>query len=544
MSVELYTEEQLAEIEMRLAQSLPKSHEILDTDEHMTDAVTDAETDAVTEGLFTPEKQSKGKEKATVSPAAMRASRPVCPGNMPAVIAKQVALAMVGGNEAEVTPDVLAYVNGLSVQQASEWLLEFKAVSKPASVSAPLHVGSDVLADQIRRQSMAANVQRPPWFTGTQQWDVWLASLMPWLHLQAVQSDAECVSMTLSCVKGDALTHWKNSDLGKRYYQHMAAGTAGDCDITWDDFSEVMAATPTDVYYTPLSIRSQLDSLTAGTNFRVFQAKFDSLLAKSSDMDENTKVYFYLKSIPDQYKTLFSMDNVHNSEWKRYADLKKALCKKVQLDGWESDAKAVHKPSAAGGANPYLVKASNPALHKARGGYSGGARGGYSGGYSGGYRGGYNTSARPNPNPYRPPAKTDRGGRFDRGGRADRGGRFERGGRTVSAAGRTGGRFHPYKRDEYVPRKYRSVAVVNAVASGTLTTDNVPESMHVDQVIAHKLQAPLPLVDAIGGAITTASKLADYENGTCFYCHKLGHTHDDCNEWWEMMTKEAYLNVE
>jgi hypothetical protein len=59
MSVELYTEEQLAEIEMRLAQSLPKSHEILDADEHMTDA----ETDAVTEGFLLLKSRAKAKKR-------------------------------------------------------------------------------------------------------------------------------------------------------------------------------------------------------------------------------------------------------------------------------------------------------------------------------------------------------------------------------------------------------------------------------------------------------------------------------------------------
>lgn len=95
-------------------------------------------------------------------------------------------------------------------------------------------------------------------------------------------------------------------------------------------------------------------------------------------------------------------------------------------------------------------------------------------------------------------------------------------------------------------RKYQNnVYVVAAVERGDLTTcSNVPEGCFVSQCLEGHLKAPLPLVDVIGQPITPATKLSDFESSSCFYCHKYGHTHDECDEWFEYMRMHMYLDEE
>jgi len=390
---------------------------------------------------------------------------------------------------------------------------------------------------------MASALGRPQFFTGKGEWSHWLASFMPWLALQTVNTDAECIGMALSFIKGEALTHFKNSGAGNSYYGALKHGD--DVLLTWEEFSECLASCPTDWYYTPQSIRSELDKLKAGPNFRVYQAKMDQLLARAGDMDQSTRIYFYLKSLPDKYQQLFKVDSVLNKDWQSYADLKAAVCKRVQMEGWNVGPKPAsgsyqnvpraqgyagppgfqkHGNSTATGTNTYRPQ---PYQQAGRGPVAGApSRGGYGGGLRAGNVG----------QPAKAAVHAARGGPVrGRGG------------------SRGGGRFTPYRQstlpasymvDKSVPTRYRQPAIINAVASGLLTSNNLPPGINVDPDLSGKLRAPLPVVDFIGQPITPETRGHDFEQGACFYCHHVGHIHNECPDWAEAMTKEGYLPCE
>ena len=460
---------------------------------------------------------------------------------VPMALARQVALAMVDGVESDVDDDVLAFVQTLSLPQVNDWLVRLKGkqvVTPPVPAA-----DSASLAESIRKQSMANALGRPQFFTGKGEWSHWLASFLPWLSLQATQSDQEMIGIALSFVKGEALTHFKNSGPGNAYYGALHHGD--DVLVTWEEFSECMAACPTDWYYTPQSIRAELDRLKAGPNFRVWQAKVDGLLARAGDMDQQTRIYFYLKALPAKYFELFKVDAPQNKEWQTYADLKAALCKRVQMEGWDVGVKTqsqsppiksqghlsspayVHRQGQAqsGAVNPYKPGGGNSTNRYA----SAGGRGGH------GLSAGYGTQ----------PARAVN---------AARGGPM-RGpvrGRGVGS-GRGAGRFNPYRQNTThhsqgvgdVPKKFNKPAIVNAVLSGTLTSKaNLPDNVEVDQALSGRLRAPLPLMDFVGTPITSDTRSMDFFNGACFYCHHVGHTHDTCSEWIETMTKDGFFPIE
>ena len=269
---ELYTEEQLKALEQS------GTHEGLgDGDTDMTDPEFEFDT---------PTKVDKGKAPISKTIGGGLKSHPLSSltvdgavsVQLPKALAKRVALAMVGGVESDVTADVLEYVSTLSAKEANEWLFEARLASQ-SKVQATA-TDANALADAVRQQSLAASVQRPQLFTGKQEWSVWLNSLLPWLTLQAVKNDHEAISLTLSFIKQDALSYCKNTALGQKYHQALMDPTMEVDDISWEMFSETMAGVPTDIFHTPQSLRCDLNALKSGGNFRAFQAKVDSLMAR------------------------------------------------------------------------------------------------------------------------------------------------------------------------------------------------------------------------------------------------------------------------
>ena len=513
------------------------------------DTVHDADVDMMDAGdsvvFKTPQ---KGKAKVVDVPVTVRrptvgnvSSHPLDDDNpidlrMPAVVARKVALAMVDGQEDQVTDELLQWVRTMNPDRVAEIL-------KPTAKVATAPSDGISLAESVRKQSIASAVQKPPFFTGKTEWSNWLSQLMPWLSLQSVKTDAECISMALSLIKGDALSYWKSTDVGIRYYQLVSSTDMADAEgISWEEFSETMAAVPTDIFHTPLSVRSDLDKLRAGSNFRIFQAKVDSLLAKSKDMDENTKLYFYLKCLPETYRKTFSMDNVHNKEWLCYQDLKRAVCKKVQLEGWNVPA-PTHSSKAGINAHtpvqnytPQYTQQRNTFVARGRGGFGYNRGGGDSFGYGRGGGGrGYGRNGPPTADQTQAPQN-------DASGRG--GGQFGNRGR---------GRFSPYSKPKTpftakvaLSKSYRKhPAIVNAVLAGNLTVDNHPTNAVMSHAFAGQLKAPLPLIDVIGQPITAETKQADFESDSCFFCHKVGHVHGfNCTDWCEYMQIAGYFNNE
>ena len=194
VNIGLLTEEELSALGHELGDNMVGT----DGDEVMQDA----DTVGVGQANVSP-------TKTVTKPAAKAVTEVRTPPKIPFRLAKQVALVMVDGKEDEVDEDILSFIQSMSMPQVNEWLIRGK--NKQIQQSAVISDTNSVLAETLRKQSMASALGRPQFFTGKGEWSHWLASFMPWLALQTVNTDAECIGMALSFIKDEALTHFKNS---------------------------------------------------------------------------------------------------------------------------------------------------------------------------------------------------------------------------------------------------------------------------------------------------------------------------------------------